>query len=271
MKLKLYILVALTTTILNCNLYAQKKKSLSTDSTTVITFHHADGTITNNKSKPNIVKHLKHGEINIIKTAPLGFMSGVIPFYYEREIKEYLSLQCGIGFTTRNFSREIIQTANSSLDFYNSKLNAADIASSYYNFDNRTAGLGFMYSIQPRFYFKSDGLHGGFLGISFNNARFNFNSNDVAGYNGTKVIFGNDKHAEYENIKDFFVDWGHQYLFDKLSFEYTVELGARNVSGSKYVAYAIGSGSNYTIQDGMKDYSVNNLFFNIGLKLGYHF
>ncbi len=272
MNLKHYGLLVFTTTFLLCNLSAQKKRVILSDSSTVIIFNHSDGSVTQNKSKPNYNKHIQQGETNIIKIAPLGFITGVIPFYYEREFSDYLSVQGGVGFTTRNYGREVTQSDNNKLDFYNNTLNTQDIAPAYYKFDNRTPELGFMFSLQPRVYFNSDGLDGGFFGISYNSSRFNFSSNVVNGYNGTTASFGSDKHKEYENIQDIFVVFGHQALYDKLTLEYTAEAGFRNVNGSKYVAYPISSGGgNYTIQDGTKDYSTSNLYFNVGLKVGFHF
>ena len=120
----LFILLALTTCL---NLSAQKKKNQYRDSSTVIIFSQS--------TKPTKVTdklHKKAGEDNIIKIAPLGFISGTFPVYYERAFTDYFSLQGGIGLTNRNYYRELSYKSSDAIDFNNS----TSVSSSYDLADN---------------------------------------------------------------------------------------------------------------------------------------
>jgi len=266
----LFILVGLA---LSINLKAQKKTQPKKDSTsTVIIFSQS--------SKPSEVTerlHKKAGESNIIKIAPLGFISGTFPVYYERAITEYFSVQGGLGLTNRNYYREVSFKASESLDFSSNTTNysSSDLADNLYTFNHRTANMGFMFALQPRFYFDSEGLDGSFFGVGYQNCRYNYTHQGITSAIGTdngSGVFGGPDKNEHENLSDIFAVFGWQKLHDRISFETTVEAGIRKVNGSKYVAYATDNGnSTYTVTDGFQDYTQTKFYFNIGIKVGYHF
>ena len=262
LKLVLIMLI-ISINILN----AQKKKQVEKDtSTTIIIFNHSSSISSPTKKK----KYL--GESNIIKIAPLGFVSGVIPVYYERKLTDMISIQAGAGLTMRNYLRSLMVKSDlGTIDITNNS-QTNDIAAPYYEFTYRKATTGFMYAIQPRVYFDDEGLEGTFIGLSYTNSKFNFNSQGVTSYNLGTAVFNNNMHAEYETLSDIFVTIGSQSLMDKLTTEWTLEFGVRNIKGSKYVAYPkYDNNGNTTVSDGMKDYAKANVFFNIGFKVGLHF
>ena len=268
----IYVVILLALTF-SLNLNAQKKNKYS-DSSTVIIFSQS--------SKPtgiNERKLKKAGEENIIKIAPLGFISGTFPVYYERAITEYFSVQGGLGLTNRNYYREASYKSSDVIDF-NTSTSASytyDLADNLYHFDHRTANMGFMFALQPRFYFESEGLDGSFFGVGYQNSRYNFEHQGIVGATGVSngsAVYGGSNKSEHETLSDLFAVFGWQTLHDRISFESTVELGIRKISGIKYVSYATsdGAGGYYvTDQNQFQDYAQTKFYFNIGIKVGVHF
>jgi len=246
------------------NVSAQKKKHYR-DSTTTIVFSQTSTPLNKNKSTKS------YSGMNVFKIAPLGVISGLFPVYYERGFGNYFSLQAGVGITSRNYFRELTKSY-SNIDF--TANNTYDIADGLFKFDHRTAKTGFMYSIQPRYYEDGEGLEGYFGGVGFNNSTFNFEHQGITSINNDVASYvGGTPQSESEHIKDIFLVYGYQTLEHKISFEVTSEIGVRLVSGTKYVAYSVydNNVSNYVLTTGFKDYSQTLFYYNLGLKIGYHF
>ena len=260
---KLFLLIVFVLgTIFNTS--AQSRKTAK-DSTTVIIFNSPSGS-SNKKNKT--------GEDNIIKIAPLGLISGTFPVFYERRLTDFLGLQVGFGITSKNYVRAGLQQ-----DFKDPKITYApstiieDRSEGLYSFDYRTVKTGTMFTIQPRFYFDSEGLDGSFLGLSFDNYTYNFEiPGGVQKATSTSQDYsqiGSIK-SENEKISDFMVHFGYQNVYDRLTLEWSTAIGIRNVTGTKYAA----GYSDYTSRvliEGTGTYKQNLLNFNIGLKVGYHF
>ena len=142
------------------------------------------------------------------------------------------------------------------------------MADKLYNFDHRDAKIGFMFAIQPRFYFDSDGLEGSFFGIGYSNRSYQFEHQGITGVNPDgSTKYGGSAKSEHDNLSDLFAVFGYQVLHDRISFESTFEAGITSVSGTKYVAYNNSTGFN----DGFHDYTQSKLYINWGIKVGYHF
>ncbi len=124
-----------------------------------------------------------------------------------------------------------------------------------------------MFTIQPRFYFDSEGLDGSFLGLSFDNYTYNFEIPGIVGNSSSYSQKGSIK-SENEKISDFMVHFGYQNIYDRLTLEWSTAVGIRNVTGTKYAA---GFGTTGALIEGTGTYKQNLLNFNIGLKVGYHF
>jgi len=249
---------------------AQSSKKTRKDSTVVIIFN--DNSNGDEKKKST-------GEDNIVKIAPLGFINGTFPIYFERRINDFFTVQGGVGLTSRNYMRSWIRQA-ANVDFgtdneykdmvypWDPSLGLYDEADRTFDFTHRKANLGFMVSVQPRLYFESDAPDGAFLGLSFDYGRYNFSIPGMV-YN-TNTFSWEHKGAtkkEYENLSDFMVYWGYQSIFDKLTVEYTTGLGFRSVKGEKYAFNSSGT----TPTEGFATYKQSTFNFNIGIKVGYHF
>lgn len=239
-------------------LQAQSKKILR-DSSTIIIF--------NQSSSSGNTRHKKSGEDNIIKIAPLGFVSGTFPILYEKRVTDFFSFQVGLGLTNKNYARTLTSKSSSNFKITDPEPyqdNGANLSESLYNFNYRTVKMGYLLSVQPRLYFESEGLEGSFLGVSIDYYRYNFQIPGIVFDANNSYKQNGAMKDENEKIQDFMVYYGNQILNDKISIEWSSGLGIRNVKGTKYFAS----------QDGFEGFSTykQSLFnFNIGFRVGYHF
>jgi hypothetical protein len=250
---------------------AQSTKKSRKDSTVVIFF---------NENSSGKTKKKKSGEDNIIKIAPLGFVSGSFPISFERKITDFFSIQVGAGLTHKNYWRSLLNSVDigesSRFDVTYPWSNLAnpeyytDRSAALFNYDDRKASLGYMVSVQPRFYFESDACDGSFMGISLDYSRYNFTIPGVVNNGGTYTQTGAIK-KEHENLLDFMVCGGYQSVFDQLTVEYTTGIGLRSVKGEKYVYGSDVYSSNPDYGDGVGTYKQSVFNFNVGIKVGYHF
>ncbi|MGZ5192099.1 MAG: hypothetical protein ACXWCZ_13910 [Flavisolibacter sp.] len=238
----------------------------------------AQETIYFSKDTTTVAKKKKRSsEQNIIKIAPLGFLFGNIPLFYERSINDFLSVQVGAGVTTRNYLREWVSNIgeDDNVESADGKTTWNGTQGDYSNynsandFENRKSSLGYLFSIQPRIYFESEGLDGYFIALSYEKARYNFSSRMIE----TGLAIGEPKYTdqyfkEYDDFSDIAVNTGVQTLYDKISVEYTVGVALRSKKGIRY-AYTQDYSGNYI--DGYTEIKKNAPAFLIGFKIGYHF
>jgi hypothetical protein len=137
---------------------------------------------------------------------------------------------------------------------------------------NRKPNLGFLLSVQPRIYFNSEAPDESFMSISYDFYRYNFSIPGIV-YNSNLNEYkhtGSNK-KEHENISDLMVGFGYQDVYDRLSLDYSMGLGIRNVKGTKYYYAEDNSTNPATIIEGLAPYKQSLFNFNIGIKVGYHF
>jgi hypothetical protein len=242
---------------------AQSRKT-ARDSSTVIIF--------NQHSTASGYIHRRAGEDNIIKIAPLGFITGAFPLAYERKITDFLSVQVGGGLTYKNYVRGVFkkegESDNIHVQYPWGGDNYSDMGGSIYNYDFRKAKMGYLYSIQPRFYYESEALDGFFIGLSYDFYRYNFESKGLTATSGGGYEHLGSMKSEHENITDYMVHFGQQVVNDRLTLEYSTGIGIRKVKGEKYAATTTSGGS---ILEGNAVYSESIINFGISFKLGYHF
>lgn len=232
--------------------------------------------IVNLPNKQYNKKHKKPtGEENTIKIAPLGFVSGTFPVYYERVINDFFTVQGGIGITSRNYIRNSFQSIGDNFiqpayPWSNSSI--YDLSDQALDMTNRQATLGYLFSLQPRLYFVSDAPDESYMGISYDYYRYNFSiPGMVYDPSGGDYIHRGAKKKEHENISDLMVWFGYQDVYDKLSIEYSTGIGIRNVKGTKYYYAEDNSTGATSILEGYAPYKQTLFNFNIGIRVGYHF
>lgn len=237
---------------------AQKNKK---DSTVVIFF---------NENKSERTERKKTGEANIVKIAPLGFISGTYPILFERVITNFFSVQVGAGLTGKNFWRGAInKTGGNSIKWDGEYESADDRADLLFNFDHRTSAMGYMFTVQPRVYFESEAPDGSFMAISYDYYNYKFSIPGLVDDGSGDWEHKGAAKSEHENISDIMVHFGYQTVYDRLTAEYTTAIGIRNVKGTKYVGYSDFNTGAFT--EGFAGYKQSVFNFGIGIKIGYHF
>jgi hypothetical protein len=166
-------------------------------------------------------KKSRSSEMNVVKLAPFGFIPGTFSAHYERVLTDFFSIQGGIGFTHRNYVRNLFWGTDG-LDLINYQYPGGqdafdDKADGIYDFDSRTPQVGFMLSVQPRLYFDSEAPDGAYFCFSYDRMRHRF---DVPGirYDSTTFNYvhrGSIK-KEYEDLSDMLVGFGYQVLYDRI-------------------------------------------------------
>lgn len=169
-------------------------------------------------------------QANAVKAGLTSWITGVIPFYYERRVTPWLGLQFGLGLTTRDFTADVVN------DLIFSFSNNPERYNNYgfYGQEGRKSSVGAYVSFQPKFYPKSRALRGFYVSPLVEYKRFDFvaqypdptptsNDQDPPGYLTTTM-------PEYRNTVDFTVNVGRQWLFPtKVSLELMGGVGFRKV------------------------------------------
>jgi hypothetical protein len=252
------------------NAKAQSKKEVR-DSSVIIIF--------NNNSTQTTSHHKKTKDDNIIKIAPLGFVSGTFPILYERVITDFFTVQVGGGLTNKDYIRAVFQNADAAggagtgpdvIYPWGTNSSNSDVSEALFSFTYRKPTMGYMFTLQPRLYFDSNSPEDQFLGISYDYYRYGFSiPGIVPDGSGSYSQTGSAK-SEHENISDIMVHFGNQTVYDNLTVEYTTGIGLRNVSGTKYYANYNYS-TNKVDQEGFAPYKQTLFNYEIGIKVGYHF
>jgi hypothetical protein len=260
-----YFLISALFTLSLTQLKAQSSKNLK-DSTVVVIFN--DGS--NGSHHP---KAKKTDEDNIVKIAPLGFVSGMFPAFFEKKINDFFSVQLGAGLTGNDYFRNAINSGNTTLNItYPWDVNQnPDVVEPVFSRTERKSGIGYMFSIQPRVYFDDEALEGSFMAISYDYYHYTSSIPGVTSADSEgNPVYGGATKNEFENFNDLMVNFGYQTIYDHLTMEYSTGLGIRNVSGSKYAA-SIDYNTNTVNNEGFGTYKQTIFNFSFGLKVGYHF
>lgn len=219
-------------------------------------------------------------EKNIMKISPLSFIGGIIPVYFERSLNKKISLQVGVGITSKNYIGDAIRRSNDNQNRNVTTTKWSDgTIDTYTNQNdinkNKKTSIGYFIALEPRVYFANEGLKGFFMGLSFSNAKYNSTSKKIdtrsiiSSGNGGR--FTNETFKGSENITDLLVNFGTQTLYDHISLEYSAGIGLRKIKGTEY-AYARNPNFGSTLYlDGVSTIDKTKLGYNVSLKVGYHF
>ena len=181
-------------------------------------------------SKPpeeaDIQKPKPANNINIVKGGLFYFASGCLPVFYERKVLPWLSIEAGLGLTTRDFMADGVNA-------YISILAGNQGMNPYYQYSERKSLPGIYISAQPKFYVHNDALEGFWFGPVLEFKRFDYkanlvNVNALANLDGNPIYLPNSYQNEYRNAVDFTFNVGWQWFYNHhLTLEYLMGAGFR--------------------------------------------
>jgi hypothetical protein len=223
-------------------------------------------------SKPpeteDIRKPVRVANDNVLKLGLLYWVSGCIPIYYERKITPWLSLEGGLGLTTRDFVADVV-------NIYLNGINDNEGLNPYYQYHARKSEVGVYASLQPKFYIRNNAIEGFWFGPMLEFKRFDYkagiaNVNSQGDANGNPIYL-NTYQPEHRNAVDFTFNVGWQFKYrSNLALEYSMGAGFRRFWEQRSdVEYASGltSGPPY-FSNGIRDYNGYRPEFNMALSFG---
>jgi hypothetical protein len=215
-----------------------------------------------------IPQNKPHQDFNTMKAGLLYFVSGCIPVYYERKVLPWLSVQGGIGLTTRDFVADVV---NIVLEGYN----VNEGLNPYYRYNERKSLVGVYASLQPKFYIHNNALDGFWFGPTFEFKQYNYKAN-LADVNslpddyGNPVYLSNKFQREYRNAVDATFNVGWQFKYNRLCLEYSMGVGFRRFweKRSDVESYSTATGIAPYFTNGVRTYSGYRPEINMALSFG---
>jgi len=195
---------------------------------------------------------------NIVKVGLLYWVNGVIPVYYERKLTPWLTVQGGVGLTTRDFiadlMNEIIYTAGDGSSY-----------NTYYSYQHRKALVGYYLSAQPKFYLNNDAMDGFYISPWLEFKHYAFKANMVDPTQPDLVYLNNAYQNEHRNCLDFTINCGWQWMYNPLTIEFNLGAGFRRYWESRL---DIEQGNTGYYTNGLNTFNGYRPEFNIDFNFG---
>jgi hypothetical protein len=233
-------------------------------------------------SKSSDVKKNKKGKIihsfskNNVKIGLLGPVFGEVPFYYERYIADFFTIQVGVGVTTRDFLGDLYRNITFGRKLQNSEQSNNWTANNQLDesdndgYQYKSAGIGFCVSLAPRFFPGGDAFDGFYVAPYVEYAT-RTNKIQKVDINGNRLK--NDKFTETTSSIVFLTQAGWQHDYDPVTLDWSVGLGfARNQYKKLDIGYTFDEVTyDRTYGNKEKSYAKINMYFKVNLDLGFTF
>lgn len=206
----------------------------------------------------------------IIKTNPFSYMFGWQFVEVERTIAPFFTVQGGLGVTFKpllqdtyaEFIDELREGPNYESEWSN------DYPDDYSDYSIRSQKIGLLYSANFKLYFDDDAPDGSYFGFTARiaNKRYEVQKVDETYTGGGVLRLPNDFQDEKVRNLDLVGYYGYQLLYDKLTTEYFVGLGARL---SKHTRQDIGSNSSFGYKNGEIEFKESLVRYEVGVRIGF--
>ncbi len=262
-----YILLAYI--LFSCNNYLSKAQSVN-QSTTVIVF---EDDSTSTKTTTYKGKKVKRAfPKNNIKLGLFGPAYGTVPIYYERYIKDFLTVQAGVGLTFRDFigdyySRLSFGGRNRTIESDNwDEVTEFDSYDDYSSYQYRKTGFGVCFSVAPRFFVAGDAFEGFYISPSVEYAMRSLKVQNID-TDGNRLK--NDWMKEKINSIYFHLNFGWQTDFDPVSLDFSFSVGfSKNKYKRQDTGYRIDDMGGTTFLTKELNYSRFSPYFRMNLDIG---
>ena len=206
----------------------------------------------------------------IFKTSPTTFIFGRQSLEWEKQVKDFLSLQIGLGLTFGPLFdlSEINQELRPDLvSFCESTQWAFDECDYYSDNSIRKGGIGPLVSFSPRLFFESEGFEGAYIAPVLRWSSSKYKVQQVAA--GEAFLSRTEaRQDEYSRNFDLVVHYGNQYLFPQLTFEWFVGGGVRL---NHSLRQDVGVDATGAYQNGERDFKQRSLRGEVGIRVGFQY
>ena len=254
---------------------AAENQSVKSDSsnTTVVVFEDSKSTAVAKNKKGKIIRVFAK---NNIKIGLFGPIYGQVPFYYERYIADWFTIQVGVGIATRDFLGDLYSRISfGTRKKYRNDITTwtaedeYDVPDTYTDYQFRRSSIGMSASIAPRFYPVSNAFDGLYISPVIEYSIRNYKVQKVD-EDGNRIE--DDKQKERTNTLLFCIQVGSQYDFEPITLDWSFSVG---IAKNNYLRQDIGyrfdeMGNNFYGNREIK-YSRLNPYFKLNLDLGLTF
>jgi hypothetical protein len=204
----------------------------------------------------------------IIKTSPTTFIAGRQSIEIEKQVKDFLSLQIGVGVTFKSLldfstlQEELYPDANT---FCESTLwGNYDVCDYYLDRTIRKNRVGPLVSFSPRLFFESDGFEGFYVAPVLRWSANRYQVQKVA-EGETFLTRVADVQDEYERNLDLVVHYGGQSLYPQLTYEWFVGAGVRLTNALRQDVGIDGNGGH---QNADRRFKESKFRMELGIRVG---
>jgi hypothetical protein len=244
----------------------------------VVTFE--SGASSASSKKKNGRRAGQSSEKNIIKINPLGFLIGKTHVSFERELSQTFSVQASLGLTSKRYIQDIIDDRDEN-DNPNARFNKGVTYSPnivdpqnirFAEVSKKKYSIGPSVAVEPRVYLASEGLSGGYFGLSLGYRTFNYSqlSSDISGVSGSSLSL-NSSFKGKDTETEVLIRYGSQILNDKISIDWNASIGIRNSKSTElgaYLPFSSGFGpETFVTMTGKR----TELAGGVSLLIGFHF
>jgi len=166
----------------------------------------------------------------IIKTNPLSYLFGWQFIEVEKPLTDFLSVQGGFGLTFPSLSSNLNSEFQSEvLENYEceSEVYIDDYCDDIYDNEIRDQKMGIVINGSIRLFFDDDASDGSYFGLLGRYSTKKYNVQDIVEGSSSLIRITDSFQKETERNIDLTGQYGYQILYDKLTTEYFVGLGAR--------------------------------------------
>jgi hypothetical protein len=209
------------------------------------------------------IKHRKEPKHGILKTSPLSFLLGYTPLLYEKNLRNWLSLQVGGGVTYKP------SVAADLHEFFNQLEDGQTCPGGdcnyHLDYTTRKAQTGFMLAFSPRFFLQNDGMEGSYMAPEIRFYEVRSIAEKVDPFDQS-LFRTNAFDQEVIRYTDFMAQFGYQTFYPRVALDFSLGLGVRSINGNWQRIYMDEFGLNAT---DTPNHKLVRFRIELGFKIGF--
>jgi len=265
-----------------CALLSQQAAAQQT-----ITFDSEDRNSSYSGRKKKAEKEVRKNSLTV---GLVSAINGYTPFYYERALLDFLSIQVGAGITYRSFGNDLGQMlwndGKNSEFVENSQSGFRNVTDQYFHYKYRKASMGTYFSVAPKIYFSNDAMDGFYLAPVLEWKLYRYKAQlanetkttaDAGNSFDTWTLENDDRNIPHTgNTMDEKMSCldislnvgGHYQRASRLTIGWSIGLGLRKMKSERLDIYTISDGSNDYFRNTLRSYDMMKPVITANLIIG---